>query len=329
MPVEAQAATKNESTYGTPVTVDKFFEFNEESIDVEMGRLDATGMRTGAKGKRSDRRVVYTKGASGPLKFYVLSKGFGWWLQHLVGGTVTTSGPTDSAYTHTGAVNVAPRLTGKSFTAQINRKDNTLTDRVWTFEGGKVTKWGLACDAEGLLECTVECDFEDFKTNTALASATYPTAMEPFSFVGGSVTYNGVTLDILKFGVDCTDQGLDTERRLVRANALKKEPVEKQLPEFKWTAEIEQGDLTQWGFFASATAAGSGAQIVATFAAPTLIGVAAYPTLTVTLPFAGCDEYKVGNKAGLNHATVGGDVLWDGTNAPVTLAYKTLDATPL
>lgn len=329
MPVESQAGAKTESTYGTAVTVDKFFEFNEEDIQFEHARLDATGMRTGALGRRSDRRVTYAKGGSGPIKFYPLSKGFGWWLQHLIGGTVTTSGPGDSAYTHTAAIAAAGRLTSKSFTLQVNRKDNTLTDRIWTFEGGKVTKWGLACDTEGLLECTVECDFEDVKTNTSLASASYPTGQEPFAFVGASVTYSGASIELKKFGIECTDQGLDVDRRLIRANALKKEPVEKQLPEFKWTGEMELSGLTEWNRFASSTAAGSGSQLVATFAAPTLIGVSAYPTITVTVPFAGCDEFKSGNKAGLNMVSVGGEVLYDGTTSPVTVAYKTLDTTPI
>ena len=68
---------------------------------------------------------------------------------------------------------------------------------------------------------------------------------------------------------------------------------------------------------------------MATFAAPTLIGVSAYPTITVTVPFAGCDEFKSGNKAGLNMVSVGGEVLYDGTTSPVTVAYKTLDTTPI
>lgn len=330
MPVESQLMVKSESTYGTAVTVDKGVEFNEEDLQYDYGRLDATGMRAGARGKRSDRRVPFPNGGGGTIKLYPLSKGFGWWLQHLIGGSIVTTGPTDSAYTHTAAIAAAGRLTGKSFTAQVNRQDNTLTDRVFTFEGGKIVKWGLAVDALGFLELTVETDFEDVKTATGKAVASYPSGtVEPFSFQGCTVTYGGATIELKKFAVECTDQGLRTDGKVIRGTALKKEPVEQKVPEFKWSGDLELPDLAQWNYYASTTPSGTGAQVVATFVAQQLIGVSALPTITVTIPFAGMDEFKGGTKSGLNTVTVGGEVDFDGTNAPVTLAYKTLDATPL
>ena len=111
-----QLGVKAESTYGTGVTVDCFYEFDSESLAVEVGRVESSAIRAGSRAMRSDRRVPYIMGASGSFQMPVLSKGFGFWLAQCL-GTVGTAGPAEtSVYTHTGTIG---SMTGDMFTAQV------------------------------------------------------------------------------------------------------------------------------------------------------------------------------------------------------------------
>src|SRR5262245_44317276 len=116
--MDHQLGVKAESTYGTAVTVDRFFEYESESIEESYGRTEGDPLRVGSSAIRSDRSTPYFKGAAGQISLDVMTKGFGFWLPHLMGGSVVTSGPTDSKYTHTITEGT---LVGKSFTCQVNR----------------------------------------------------------------------------------------------------------------------------------------------------------------------------------------------------------------
>jgi hypothetical protein len=320
-----QVGVKAEGTYGTPVTVDRFFEFDDESVSLDVGRIEGKAQRSGTRVQRSDRFVVDRKGAGGSLVVPVMSKGWGFWLDKML-GTVATTGPTDSKSTHTGTIGT---LLGKFFTYQVARPFNPSgTAQAFTYHGGKVTKWELSNTVEGLLMSKFDLDFEDEDTSTGLATASYPTAMEHLSFAGGVVTIGGSSVDVTDAKVSC-DLKLKTNRRFLRGSTLKKEPVETGWRELAWELEAEFTDLTQHNRYVSATASGALAAIVLTWTAPTLIGAASFPTLVVTIPAARFDK-PAPTVSGTDPLMqkIGGKVLFDGTNSPVTVAYGTADATP-
>lgn len=325
MPLETQLGVKDESTYGTAVTVDRFQEFNSWSVELEVGRVESAGLRSGHKVQRSDRFVPYKKGAAGSVEFEVLSKGFGFWLKHML-GTVGTSGPTDSAYTHTGTIG---SLYGGSFTAQVNKPFHPAgTNQAFTYEGGKVAKWSLACDVDGLLIFSADLVFEDGTTATALASASYPASMEHLSWAGGAITIGGSSVPVTSFKVEC-DNGLDVERLKQRASTLRQEPTENTRREITWELEADFESLTQYNRFASATASGALAAIVATWTAPTLIGASTYPSLAVTIDEARFDSFgaEISGPESLMQS-LSGRGLYDDSNQPISVAYVTSDATP-
>lgn len=321
----AQLGVKNEVTYGTGVTVDKFFEFNSETVNGVYQRVTSNGVRIGSRVARSDRFVPYMVGAAGNIVMDVPTKGFGFWLVHML-GSVATAGPTDSNYTHTGTVG---SLAGDYFTAQIGRPFNPSgTAQAFTYEGGKVASWELACDVDGMLVATFNCDFEEEKTGVALATASYPSSYNVMNWVGGSVTVGGVATELRNFRV-AMDNKLDTGRRFLRGGALKKEPTESDLRDVTWSFDMEFADLTQFNRVASATIAGALAQIVATFQGPVIHAGATYPSLVITIPAArfDADTFNMSGPADLTQS-VSGVGLWDGTNSPVTIAYTTTDTTP-
>lgn len=326
---KAQVGFKTESTYGTAVTVDRFSEFVTEKIKPMSGRVVSKGMRSGQRVRRKDRQVPYKQGAAGPVQVEVLSAGFGWWLAHMLGSSATT-GPTDSAYTHTGTLGT---LTGKSFTFQTNRPFHPAdTDQAITFEGGKIPKWKLSNKVGEVLVAEFDLDFEDWATGTALASASYPTAAEPLSFVGGAVTIGGSSVDISEIEVSCDNKlfGVSStdERRYLRASSLHKEPVEGDLREISWSIGCDWESLTQFNRVHSATAAGALATIVATWTGSILIGTASVSSLTLTIDEASFDDLDstVDGPAPLTQKLTGAG-LYDGSTSPVTLAYVSGDST--
>lgn len=323
--MDHQLGVKTESVYGTAVTVDRFFEYDSESIEESYGRTEGDPLRVGSSVIRSDRSTPYFAGASGPVSMAVLTKGFGWWLTHLLGGTVSTSGPTDSKYTHTFGEG---DLYGKSFTLQVNRPFHPSgTNQAFTYEGGKVTDWTLSNSVDGNLMLEIGTDFEQVATGTALATASYPTAMDNFTWVGGVVTIGGSAYDITEISIK-GDNGLDTERAQIRGNADKKQPTSSRR-KYEFSIKADFDSLTQRNRAAATVRASTLAAITATWTGPVLIGSSSYPTFTVTIPAARFDAWK-GATEGTDaiEQELSGEIRYDGTNSPITIAYGTTDATP-
>jgi hypothetical protein len=321
--MDHQLGFKTESTYGTAVTVDRFAEYDSESITESYGRTEGDPLRVGSPVVRSDRFTPYFAGAAGSINLAVMTKGFGWWLAHMLGGTSTGS-ITDSTYTHTGTVGT---LYGKSFTAQVNRPFHPSgTNQAFTYEGGKVTGWTLSNSVDGNLMAELACDFENVATGTALASASYPTSMDNFTWAGGVVTVGGSSFDITEVSIGW-DNGYDVDRRQIRGNTYKKEPTSSRR-EGTFSLSADFDSLTQRNRAASATRAGALAEIVATWTGPTLAGATTYPSLTVTIPAARFDEWS-GATEGTDAITqsLSGAVRYDGSNSPITIAYVSVDAT--
>jgi hypothetical protein len=326
VPLETQLGVKAESTWGTAVTVDKFFEFNSESINLETGRVESSALRASQRVQRSDRFTPYILGAAGSIELDVLSKGFGFWLEQCL-GAIATGTETDSTYTHTGTVGT---LLAQGFTLQVNRPFHPAgTNQAFTYEGGKVSKWGFKCSTEGNLVFTADLVFETGLTATALATASYPTGMENLTWAGGAVTVAGTAVPVTEFSVE-VDNGLDTARHKLRSSTLRQEPVEAKNREITWSLTADFESLVQYNRVVSTTAAGAVAAIIATWTAPTLAGTTTYPSLTVTIDAARFDE--IGDFTATSTdplmQSLSGRGLYDGTDSPITVAYVSTDATP-
>jgi hypothetical protein len=323
--LDHQLGVKDEVTYGTQVTVDRFFEFDSESISDDFRRTEGDPLRVGGEGViRSDRSTPYYGGASGTVSMAVLTKGFGWWLKHML-GTEATTGPAETVvYTHVGTLG---SLQGDMFTLQVNRPFNPSgTNQAFTFSGGKVTEWTLSNTAEENLMLEVNCDFAAATTGTALATASYPTAMENFSWAGGVVSIGGSAYDVTDFSVT-GNNGMNVDRRQIRGNTTKKEPTTgRRDVTFSLTADFDS--LANRNRAAATTRAGTLAAISAVWTGPTLLGTTLYPIVQVDIPAARFDAWAgaVEGPDAINQ-TLSGVGRWDGTNSAVTITMKNADTT--
>lgn len=310
----------NESTYGTLVAPASFYEFQSEGVSGKYERIESESVRAGAKVLRTDRWAPNPKGAEGDLKLEVLDKGFDVLLKHMLG---TEAAGTPSAGFQTNTYTLGS-LAGKSLSTQIARVDNAGNLIPFHYKGGKVKGWELSNAVDGILNLSLDMDYATEIVGAgagaqALATPTYPTGSQLFTFVGGAVTVGGTEFAVSDASIKA-ENNLKTDRFFLRGSGgatTKKEPLEEGLREYSFELKGEFEGVTHYNRVAAATNAGATAAIVLTWDSPQA------GQLLVTLPFGRFDEGPV-NADGMKivELNLSGKALTDGAASPITIAYK-------
>lgn len=320
---DAFVGWSEESTYGTAVLATKFIEFTSESFAGKYERIDSEGFRAGQRVLHKDRWQPNAKGAEGSLEAEVCDGNFGQLLKHML-GTIASGAPSGGFTTHTATMG---DLKGKSLTVQVARVDNAGTLSPYTYTGSKIKSWELSSAVDGILKLSLEmdCAKENIGAGAgglALATPTYNSTAQLFTFVAATVTVNAA-----EYGVSDVsfkgDNGLNTDRWLHLAAGGKREPLEEALREFTFEIKGEYETLLHINRVASTTAAGAQTALTATWNSPQ------GGQLLVTIPVARFDTGPVNNdgaKVVLHSLT--GKALWDGSTSPISIAYKSKDASP-
>lgn len=221
-----QLGAKAETTFGTPVTVDRFYEFlGGESLERQQSVVMPDGLRPAIRNKLGARRKIVRQWGAGSLPMEVATTGFGLWFKQMLGDNATVSqyGAT-GVYLH----DYAPGdLHGLSMTVQKGVQPwvtGAPTAVPFTFHGTKVLDWEFAISQEGLLNLTLGLDAEDVDRTTALAAASYG-ELENFTFKEGALTVGstaaaGVTNATLR-----GTNALATERFFLGGSGLKEKQV--------------------------------------------------------------------------------------------------------
>lgn len=325
-----QWGIKAETVYGTAVVPDRFQPIISEEIEPNFGVTTADDeARNGSLVDRVDQSDPFKGGVSGPVKMVVPTKGFGIYLEHWL-GNISTSAVVDSNYTHTGTLSATGKA-AKSFTAQVNRPFTAFTNQLFTFEGLVIVSGELSCDVEGFLTFAMDVDGEDHATG-GTGVVTYPSYAVPgaakFPWRLASVTFDAAQVEVKNFSLKVSWQ-LDVDRRRLRGSELKKQPLPKGKPSIEVMCEPDWSSLTNYNKLAASTITGRAANVVATFDGVAALGGATVPRLQVTVPACRWDKGFPGI-SGEEPLTLPltGKGLDDGTNPPVTVTYRTTDATP-
>lgn len=313
-----QLGAKDETVFGTPVTVDRFFEYSGDAVPFapQAGRTEGNPLRLPSRARRQARVVPYLSHVEGTIPLDVMNKDFSFWLKHMLPSVVTSgSGP----YVHTATEGGSSASIGKSFTAQVNMPFHpTGTNQSLTISGGKVPKWKLSAAVDEMVTCELDVWGASMTTGTALATASYTAAQANFAWVHGVITIGGSAVDLISFDVE-VDQGYNLDRRQIRGNSAAKEPTPGPL-EISWSAEADFESLTQWNRVHATSVASLSAAIIATFTNGTDV-------VTVTIPGARFDELSFGGDLGGLTQSLGGVGEYDGTNSPITVAVTSGQAT--
>jgi len=175
-----------ESTYATPVTPTRWYEFTDEDFQYKPMRKQGKGMRVGGRLARSGRRVTTGLEADGSLELECVSKGMGLLLQACLGNGVSTlvSGSTYQQQFTLGDV-----LNALTVQKGIVREDGTVDP--YTFGGMVVSDWEISAQQDEI--ATIKVNFDGsgaFSTATSYTAPSYPTAPSLFTFTQGAI-YSG------------------------------------------------------------------------------------------------------------------------------------------
>lgn len=317
--LDAQLGTSEETTYGTPVTVDRFYEFRSESLALSIERIESQGLRPGRRILPSARWAAGQKSVSGDITMELVNKSMGRWFKHMLGGVATTqpdavNSPT--VYLHT----FTPGTIPKGQTIQVGRPDVGGTVRAFTYHGCKIASWELACAVGEIATITPTVLGEDEDTVTALATASYTADMAVMTFVNGTLTIAGSAQDVKSASLT-GDNGL-AEDRYFLGSQLRKEPHEAALRECTGTAEAEFESLTAYNRFVN----GTEAALVLNFVGGIIEDALTYFTkVTANVRFDG--ETPAVDGPGLVMQNLPLKVIDNGTTS-LKIEYQTTDATP-
>ena len=337
--LDAQFGIKAESTYGTPVTVDRFHELMPgDGFDYRPNRVQGSGLRVGAIGPRANRRVTPNGDYGGSFNLEVLSKGFGVLLNLMCGGTPTNTVVSGTTY------QVVHTLGGvlKPFTGQLGvpriQADGSAVVDPFTATGCTIPSWGLSLDNADILKLKIDVDARDMSTATALATASYPTGsvahpVALFSFAGAALyggAYTAATTtalaiggtplaNITNFSMDVT-RNADVARFLAGAGGKKAIPIP-GLAGVTGTLGIEYSDTV----YRDAFLADTDLTLVANFTAGTLS--TGLETFQVAIPNIRLDGELPKPTGETTKATCNFTALENLTNPLLQLIQRTSDTT--
>lgn len=193
----SQFGFKNETTFGTAVTVDHFLKHVTVGADgLQVISVVDEGLGGCALVPTAERSVKVAQQVSRDVELNVTTRGLGLLLKQMLGSAATaTQIDTTAAYQQ---IHHNGDLAAKSLTVQFGFPETTATgtNQPITINGAKITQWELSNQRNDLLKLRFSLDGINEVTNTALASASYAADDEPLRWncfsakIGGTASIN-------------------------------------------------------------------------------------------------------------------------------------------
>lgn len=188
--VDAQFGWKDESAWGTAVTVDAFPPLVSESLQSKDGQVYSDAIVAGGLVHRTEMHNGGNVEVGGNVTVQMTTTGVRGLLKHCL-GTTAGAGP----YT------VTPGdLAGLGFTAQIGKPGVGGTVHPFTYEGCKVGSWEISGTAGEIVTLSMDVIAEQRRTGTALATASY-TMARPYKMVNSTISFNGISYPVRSFKI--------------------------------------------------------------------------------------------------------------------------------
>jgi len=318
--LSAQLGFAEESTYGTPVTVTRFYEFRSEEMKLEIGRIESQALRSGARIQRSDRWSAGQKNVGGDIELELANKSFGLLFKHMFGGVSSSqpdAGGNPTVWEHT----FTPGDLPTSLTAQVGRTGVDGTTRPFTYHGCRVASWSLEASVGEIVTLTLSLLGEDEDTATGLAVASYPSALSLLTFVQGSLTVGGSAFDVKDIKLE-GDNGLADDRYFL-GSQLRKNPLEAAMREYTGEVTAEFTDLTAYNRYVN----GAEAALVLLFRGGLISGTFNFDTqITANVRFDG--ETPNVSGAEIIEQPMQFKCLGNTSASAITLLYRTTDTAP-
>lgn len=317
--IGSQLGIATETTFNTPVTVARFYEFTNESLNYNKNVVVGLGLRAGGQLPRSQRRVVTTSDVTGEINMDLPTRGLGLILAHSMGSFPSPTTITTGVYSYTFTLG---DVAGHSFTTQVGvpQYGGTVTPK--TMGGCKVSNFELAVSNAGLATGKFAIDAASMTTSTALATASYSASTGLFNFAQGAITVDGTPVANIKDFSLTVDNTLKNDRYNLGNSGIKSEQIINGFRKVtgKITAEFTDTVLLA-KYLSDATTA-----LALTFTGNAISG-SYKDTLSITISAVKLDG-EVPQVAGPEVIDVNFtfEAYDNGTDAPVTIVYQTADA---
>lgn len=258
--LDAQLMVAQETTWGTPVTVTRGYEFLNESLNQEITYTDSAGLRVGTTFARTSRTKQARFNVSGDVEIEVPTLGAGLLAKNMLGSSVTT--PTLISGTAYKQIHTPVGMAGLGLTMQVGRPEpvSPYTVRPFTYEGCKVSKWEITLKDGGLASMKLSVDGQQELTATALAASSFLTGTASYSFnqatikLGGTASTaagettiaSGVALSTVAKSITISgDNALATDRYGIGNGGQKKEQLQDgfQAVTVKLDSEFSKAEL--------------------------------------------------------------------------------------
>lgn len=188
--LDSQIGFAQESVWGTPVTTNRFIEYNGETIKFDPTWLEPNALHKGLKYKRAPRATISRSSVQGDVTFDVATLGMGMLVRNMLGSaTSVTTLISGSAYKQ---IHTPGDFRGMGLTCQVGRPEpGTGTVVPFTYEGMKVSKWEFDLKDNDTPSLKLSFDGQAEATATALATASYLTGSTTYNFSQATLKLGG------------------------------------------------------------------------------------------------------------------------------------------
>jgi hypothetical protein len=296
--LDASIGLGKETTWGSAVVTDRFFEFVDESIEWKPTFLQGAGLRVGSRVQRSSRRKLGKQEAGGDINIEAVTKGIGRILEAVFGNSTSTQIAAGPAYqqVHT------PLTSGLLPSYTIQKGSPPIgggAPSALTFSGAVCSAIELSAATGDIVKLKSTWSAKDVSTVPAYAAPSYPISPELFTFVDGAITVGGTitlpTSTTLATGgtqvANITDFSLTYDNKIddggftFGAGGKKSRKPVVGLAEVKGKMTAEYSDNTLRDAYMQQLPLA----IVLTFQAQVAITGSTYPTLQIVIPLAKLD----------------------------------------
>ena len=324
--LDAQLGIVPEVTWGTAVTVTRFYEFLSETFSMDPTFVDGAGIRAGQRYKRVNRTIQSRRQVSGGFVVEYGTKDMGLLWKHALGSALVT--PVAIVAPAYKQIHTPGDFRGLGLTVQVGRPEpQSAVVKPFTYSGCKCSEWEFTVADGSIPTLSLTMDGRDENTATALAAAAYTAGVGVFSFTNavlklggtaataaGETTVTGgtaATTIINQMTVHGTTP-MATERYGLGNAGLKGQQIENAIPSItgSFAAEFNKAELYD-AFAGNVTTC---VQMLMTGAA---VG-ASVETLEITLP--ACKFKSASPQVGgpdIISMSTEYEAYYDGTNPPI------------
>ncbi|MBB3158193.1 hypothetical protein FHS07_001889 [Microbacterium proteolyticum] len=327
-----------ETTYGVPVAPTRFAE-SDAKMKYDVKTIQSKGLRPGKNVNRLNRNAIGRFEGSGDVAFDVPTRGFGMWLNAVLGAVTNTVVPSTTPALYQQVHTISTTDPVQTFTLQeVLPTLGGVNSYPHTFTGCAFDSIELSAKEGGFVEAKLSVTARELQTAFNAAAASYPADDALFTFVHGAVTTGGAltpptaTAPASMTGspaANIVDISLSIKRSLdsdgwnLGGKGLRSRAPLLGLPEIsgKITAEYTDNALRD------AYLAQTPISLLLTFEHNVAVSGANKPMLQIAIPaFRLKGEVPASDGGNPIKLSADFEVFDDGVSAqPITIVYRTLD----